>query len=208
MQASLQVGRPAPFGAHWDGAGVNFAVFSAHAQRIELCVFDERGERELQRIDLPGRSRDVWHGYLAGAAPGLVYGFRAHGPWQPALGHRFDANHVLLDPWAREILPTVTSNATPRARVVHEVVDWTDHRRPSYAREDLVLYELHIKGFTQRHPDIPPALRGTYAGLAHPAAIAHLRRLGVTAVSLLPVHQHRDEPALTARGLVNYWGYN
>jgi len=208
MASSLQVGRAAPFGAQWDGTGVNFAVFSAHAQRIELCVFDERGERELQRIDLPGRSRDVWHGYLAGAAPGLVYGFRAHGPWRPDSGHRFDADQLLLDPWAREILPTATPTATPRARVVHEVVDRTGHRRPSHAREDLVLYELHVKGFTQRHPDIPPALRGTYAGLAHPAAIAHLRCLGVTAVSLLPVQQHRDEPALTARGLVNYWGYN
>jgi glycogen operon protein len=201
---SMQAGRPAPFGARWDGAGVNFAVFSAHAQRIELCVFDEHGGRELRRIDLPGRSRDVWHGYLPGAAPGLVYGFRAHGPWQPASGHRFDAGDVLLDPWAREIVTA----ATPRARVVHEEVDWTGHRRPSHARQDLVLYELHVKGFTQRHPDIPPALRGTYAGLAHPAALGHLRRLGVTAVSLLPVHQHIDEPALQARGLTNYWGYN
>ena len=201
---SLQVGRPAPFGARWDGAGVNFAVFSAHAQRIELCVFDDTGERELQRIDLPGRSRDVWHGHLPGAGPGLVYGFRAHGPWQPALGHRFDAGQVLLDPWAREIVPA----ATPLARVVHEESGWVGHRRPSRAREDLVLYELHVKGFTQRHPDIPPALRGTYAGLAHPAAVGHLQRLGVTAVSLLPVHQHMDERALQARGLRNYWGYN
>ena len=204
VDAPLQVGRAAPFGAQWDGAGVNFAVFSAHAQRMELCVFDEDGGRELRRVDLPGRSRDVWHGYLPGAAPGLVYGFRAHGPWQPALGHRFDAGQVLLDPWAREIVP----GAAPRARVVHEEVDWTGHRRPSHARQDLVLYELHVKGFTQRHPDVPPALRGTYAGLAHPAALGHLQGLGVTAVSLLPVQQHMDERALQARGLSNYWGYN
>ena len=202
--ASLQVGRPAPFGAHWDGAGVNFAVFSAHAQRMELCVFDGTGERELQRLTLPGRSRDVWHGYLPGAAPGLVYGLRAHGPWQPALGHRFDGGQLLLDPWAREIVP----GATPRARVVHDAADWSGHRRPSHAREDLVLYELHVKGFTRQHPEVPAALRGTYAGLAHPAAIGHLHRLGVTAVSLLPVHQHIDERALQARGLTNYWGYN
>lgn len=203
-QASLQVGRAAPLGAHWDGAGVNFAVFSAHAQRVELCVFDRSGERELQRLDLPGRSRDIWHGYLPGAGPGLIYGLRAHGPWRPALGHRFDAGRILLDPWAREILPT----AQPLARVVHDEVDWSGHRRPAHTRERLVLYELHVKGFTQRHPGVPEALRGTYAGLAHPAAIGHLRRLGVTAVSLLPVHQHMDERALQARGLRNYWGYN
>ena len=204
----LQIGRAMPFGAHWDGQGVNFAVFSAHAERIDVCVFDDEGGRELRRWSLPGRSRDVWHGYLPGAAPGLVYGLYAHGRWQPALGHRFDGSRLLLDPWAREIVGRGEGGRTPRARVVHDLRDGRGDRPPAHAREDVVLYELHVKGFTQRHPRIPEPLRGTYAGLAHPASLAHLQRLGVTSVSLLPVHQHHDEPRLQARGLVNYWGYN
>ena len=206
--AQLRTGRPQPLGAHWDGAGVNFAVFSANAQRIEVCVFDEATGRELQRWTLPGRSRDVWHGYLQGAAPGLLYGLYAHGSWQPAIGQRFDGTRLLLDPWAREIVGRSEGHQAPRARVVHDDYDWRGDRRPLHAREDLVLYELHVKGFTQRHPDVPPLLRGRYAGLAQPASIAHLQRLGITAVSLLPVHQHHDEPHLQARGLINHWGYN
>lgn len=206
--AQLRTGRPQPLGAHWDGAGVNFAVFSANAQRIEVCVFDEATGRELQRWTLPGRSRDVWHGYLPGAAPGLLYGLYAHGSWQPAIGQRFDGTRLLLDPWAREIVGRSEGHQAPRARVVHDDYDWRGDRRPAHAREDLVLYELHVKGFTQRHPDVPPLLRGRYAGLAQPASIAHLQRLGITAVSLLPVHQHHDEPHLQARGLINHWGYN
>ena len=206
--AQLRTGRPQPLGAHWDGAGVNFAVFSANAQRIEVCVFDEATGRELQRWTLPGRSRDVWHGYLPGAAPGLLYGLYAHGSWQPAIGQRFDGTRLLLDPWAREIVGRSEGHQAPRARVVHDDYDWRGDRRPLHAREDLVLYELHVKGFTQRHPDVPPLLRGRYAGLAQPASIAHLQRLGITAVSLLPVHQHHDEPHLQARGLINHWGYN
>ena len=193
-------------GARWDGSGVVFEVFSAHAERIEVGVFDDAGERELQRLPLQRHGDDLWRGRLSGAGPGLLYGLRAHGPWQPERGHRFDGERLLLDPWTREIV--LRASGTPLARVVHEAVDWRAHRRPCHAREDLLLYELHVKGFTQRHPEIPPALRGTYAGLVHPAALAHLQRIGVTAVSLLPVHHHMDEPALTARGLVNYWGYN
>jgi glycogen operon protein len=208
LPGQLQVGRSMPLGAHWDGAGVNFAVFSEHAERIELCVFDGDEGRELGRWSLPGRSRDIWHGYLPGAAPGLVYGLHAHGRWQPALGQRFDGSRMLLDPWAREIVGRGEGGRAPRARVVHDRYDWGDDRPPAHPREDVVLYELHVKGFTQRHPQVPDALRGTYAGLAHPAAIAHLQRLGVTSVSLLPVHQHYDEPRLQAQGLVNYWGYN
>ena len=206
--AQLRTGRPQPLGAHWDGAGVNFAVFSANAQRIEVCVFDEATGRELQRWTLPGCSRDVWHGYLPGAVPGLLYGLYAHGSWQPAIRQRFDGTRLLLDPWAREIVGRSEGHHAPRARVVHDDYDWRGDRRPAHAREDLVLYELHVKGFTQRHPDVPPLLRGSYAGLAQPASIAHLQRLGITAVSLLPVHQHHDEPHLQARGLINHWGYN
>ena len=225
----LQAGQPWPLGAHWDGHGVNFAVFSAHAQRIELCLFDADGQRELRRLVLPGHRHEVFHGYLPGAAPGLVYGLRAHGPWRPDHGHRFNPHKLLLDPWAREIVgrfewreehggadPAHPAQADPRdnavwalkARVVHDAVDWGDDRHPFHRPGETVLYELQVKGFTRLHPQIPPALRGTYAGLAHPAALAHLQRLGVTAVSLLPVHQHLDEQHLVRRGLVNYWGYN
>lgn len=224
----LEIGRAWPLGAHWDGAGVNIAVWSNHAERIDLCVFDSQGRQEQARFPLPGRTQDVFHGYLRGATPGLVYGLRAHGPWQPHQGHRFNPHKLLLDPWAREIVGRFdwsvdvgTDQAYPlrfdehdnavtalKARVVHDVYDWQDDRRPTPTRDSLLLYELHVKGFTQRHPGIPEALRGTYAGLAHPVAIEHLQRLGVTTVELLPVQQRLDERALVERGLVNYWGYN
>lgn len=224
----LEIGRAWPLGAHWDGSGVNVAVWSAHAERIDLCMFDSQGRQELARVPLSGRTQDVFHGYLRGAAAGLVYGLRAHGPWQPHQGHRFNPHKLLLDPWAREIVGRFdwsvdvgTDPAYPlrfdehdnaatalKARVVHDVYDWQGDRRPMHARDALVLYELHVKGFTQRHPGIPEALRGTYAGLAHPVAIEHLQRLGVTTVELLPVQQRLDERALVERGLVNYWGYN
>jgi len=206
----IRRGRAYPLGARVTPNGVNFAVFSAHATSIEVCIFDATGERELQRFALPARTGDIWHGELispgesAGVGAGLVYALRASGPWQPEIGHRFDASRVLLDPYAREIL-----EGDPRkARVVDDEYDWGHDAGPAHAREDLVIYELHVKGFSVLNPLVPPALRGSYAALAHPASIAHLRSLGVTAVSLLPVHQHFDEPALVGRGLVNYWGYN
>ncbi len=205
---SLLPGRPWPLGAHWDGRGVNVAVFSAHAQRIELCLFDDRGERELSRQVLPAHSRDVFHGYLPGAAPGLVYGLRAHGPQRPDDGHCFDPARLLLDPWARELVGQPEDLRAPRARVVADEAEPGGYLRPWHDSADLLLYELHVKGFTRLHPEVPEALRGTFAGLAHPAAIAHLRRLGVTAVSLLPVQHHLSEARLMRLGLVNYWGYN
>ena len=197
-------GRCYPLGASVTPRGVNFAVFSAHATSIEVCVFDSTGEHELQRFALPARTGDIWHGELSGASVGLVYALRAAGPWQPEAGHRFDASMLLLDPCAREIL----EGDLRKARVVRDEYDWGDDARPEHAREDLVIYELHVKGFSMLNPLVPPALRGSYAALAHPASVAHLRSLGITAVSLLPVHQHLDEPALVSRGLVNYWGYN
>lgn len=233
IPAALQPGRPGPMGARVEAGGVNFAVFSAHASAIELCLFDATGTRETHRLPLPARSGDVWHGRLDGAGTGLVYGFRVHGPWQPALGHRFNPAKLLLDPWAREIVtppggfdwrephgaarrddplaPCPRDNATAalKARVVADPpFDWGDDRPPHTPWADTIVYELHVKGFTQRMPGVPEALRGTYAGLASPAAIAHLQRLGVTAVELLPVHQHVDEQHLAALGLPNYWGYN
>ena len=226
---ALGRGRPWPLGAHWDGLGVNFAVFSAHAHHIELCLFDAEGKEELSRTVLRGHTQDVWHGYLAGAAPGLVYGLRAHGPWRPDRGHRFNPHKLLLDPYAREIVgqfeggaehfgadphhphhmdPRDNAHHALKARVVADGFDWGDDRAPHTPLSQTVLYELHVKGFTKLHPDVPERLRGTYAGLASDAALAHLKQLNVTAVNLLPVHQHLDEPRLVKLDLSNYWGYN
>jgi len=222
-------GRSWPLGAHWDGHGVNFAVFSASAQAIELCVYDERGEHELARAPLPARTGDIWHGRIDGAGPGLVYGWRALGPWRPDKGHRHNPNKLLLDPYAREIVGRyvwreeqfAADRAHPRqmdardnaayalkARVVHDTYDWGDDRAPETPWADTVIYEMHVRGYSKQNPAVPEALRGTYAGLAHAASIAHLKRLGITAVNLLPVHYHIDEERLVGIGLTNYWGYN
>ncbi len=214
-EAALETGRAWPLGAHpEDRAGaVNFAVFSAHAQTVELCLFDQSGVRELRRMPLPGRSGDIWHARLPGAGAGLVYGFRAHGPWAPEQGHRFDARRLLLDPYAREIVGSFEWNDPAgqalKARVVDERFDPAAREpRPHRPPAETVLYEAHVKGLTMLHPGVPEALRGSYAGLASDAMVAHLQRLGVTAVSLLPVHQHLDEQRLAGLGLANYWGYN
>jgi glycogen debranching enzyme GlgX len=226
---TIRTGRPWPLGAQFDGAGVNFAVFSANATAMDLCLFDAAGTHEIARLALPGRTGDIWHGYLVGASPGLVYGLRAHGPWRLELGHRFNPNKLLLDPYAREVVgkfewmdehfgadraephrmdPRDNAVHALKARVTHDAYDWSGDRSPATALADTVLYELHVKGFSQLNPAVPQALRGTYAGLGDAASIAHLRRLGVTAVSLLPVHQRIDEERLVKMGLTNYWGYN
>ena len=228
---SLQLGRHAPMGATVRDGGVNFAVFSRHAQRIELCLFDNLGETELHRLPLHGPYDGVFHGFLAEGQAGLVYGLRAYGPYEPERGHRFNPHKMLLDPYAREIVghfrwgaqhhgyplghpdgsssfDTTDNSATAlKARVVdYQVYDRS--RAPHIATGKLVLYEVHVKGFSKMHPDIPDALQGTYGALAHHAAIAHFKSLGVTTLSLLPVHYALDEPGLAERGLVNYWGYN
>ncbi len=232
-QVQLELGRPWPLGASVDGTaaggGVNFAVFSAHALQVDLCLFDASGGIEVARHALPGRSGDIWHGRLPGAAAGLLYGLRVHGPWRPDRGHRFNPHKLLLDPWAREIvgrfdpqgpfygadrshpqhMDTQDNGAVAlKARVVHEHFDWQGDRPPATPLADTVIYETHVRGFSKLMPGVPEAERGTYAGLASAAAIAHLRRLGVTAVSLLPVQQILDETRLAETGLVNYWGYN
>ena len=205
--------------------GVNFAVFSAHAQAIELCVFDVTGVHELQRINFPSRTGDVWHLHLDGASAGLIYGLRAHGVWQPEMGHRFNPSKLLLDPCARDIVGNFewrndhfawnsrdNAEHALKARVIDEAkdqaFDWGGDQPPRTLLADTVLYELHVKGFTEQHEGVPAPLRGTYAGLASPASIDHLKRLGITAVSLLPVQQHLDEQRLATQGLSNYWGYN
>jgi glycogen operon protein len=227
MGTVIQEGRPWPMGAHCEGGGVNIAVFSAHAHQMELCLYDETGQRETARIALAGHSGDVWHAWLPGAAPGLVYGLRAHGAWRAEEGHRFNPHKLLLDPYAREIVGRFEwrgehfgADAHGRmdlrdngayalkARVVQDNFDWGDDRPPLTPLADTVLYEAHVKGLTKLHPGVAPALRGTYAGLCSDAAIEHLRRLGITAVSLLPVHQRLDEQRLVERGLTNHWGYN
>ncbi len=225
----LQAGAPWPLGAHWDGRGINFAIYSANAQAVELCLFDTDGSHETARLALPSHTADVWHGYLPGAAPGLVYGLRAHGPWRPDLGHRFNPFKLLLDPYAREVVGSfawrdehfgadlrhplqmdTADNAACalKARVTHDGFDWGDDHPPGTPLADTVLYELHVKGFSQRNPAVPEALRGSFAGLAHAASVDHLRRLGITAVSLLPVHLALDEQRLVNMELGNYWGYN
>jgi glycogen debranching enzyme len=229
----LQPGLPYPMGASVDAAGVNFAVFSEHASVIELCLFDSSGTQELSRTPLPCRSGDVWHGHLAGAQAGLVYGLRAHGSWRPERGHRFNPHKLLLDPWAREIVSPAGGfswqaphfGADPRhpqhmdtrdnarwahkARVVHDTAfDWQGDQPPRTPLVDSVIYEAHVRGFSQRLPGVPAAEQGSYAALASDAAIAHFKRLGITALSLLPVQQILDESHLAERAMPNYWGYN
>jgi glycogen operon protein len=221
-------GRPTPLGATWDGEGTNVALFTSGAENVDVCLFDDAGRES--RIALEESTHHVWHGYLPQVGPGQRYGFRVAGPFEPSSGLRYNPHKLLLDPYAKAIegdfrldnavfgsvpgkdrLPQNRDSApyVPKSVVVHDAFPWgEDHHRPHYAWSDTVIYELHIKGFTALHPDIPPALRGTYAGLAHPAAIEHLHRLGVTAVELMPVHHFVSEPHLLRRGLTNYWGYN
>src|SRR5688572_30496728 len=217
-----------PLGASFDGRGANFCVFSEAAERIELCLFDPDGSE--RRLELPGRDGPFWHGYVDGIRPGQRYGYRVHGPFDPAAGHRCNARKLLLDPYAKAVdgrlrwdaavfghagadafgppSPLDSAAFVPRSVVVDGAFDWSGDVAPNHSWQDTVIYELHVKGFTARHPEVPEALRGTYAGLAHPSAIQHLVDLGVTAVELLPVHQFEDDAALHSRQLSNYWGYN
>jgi glycogen operon protein len=225
-------GHPTPLGAIWDGAGVNFALFSENATRVELCLFEGPGGRETARITLTERTDQVWHVFLPGARPGLRYGYRVHGPWEPARGHRFNPAKLLLDPYARAIDGTIrwddavfgyevghqdadlrrddrdSAPYVPKAVVVDTAFTWGGDRPLRTAWNQTVIYELHVKGFTATHPDVPRPLRGTYAGLTAPAAIEHLHALGVTAVELMPIHQFVSDRHLHDRGLTNYWGYN
>ncbi len=225
-------GRPYPRGAHWDGEGVNFALFSENAERVELCLFDESGENEAQRVELPEYTDQVWHGYLPELRPGQLYGYRVHGPYRPEEGHRFNPNKLLLDPYARTIVGDIkwddalfgytvghpdadlsfderdSAPFMPRCKVIDPAFTWGNDAPPDVAWHETVIYELHVRGFTKLHPDVPEALRGTFAGLASAAAVEHLRALGVTAVELMPVHAFIDDRHLIDRGLSNYWGYN
>jgi glycogen operon protein len=192
-------GEPHPLGASWDGTGTAFAIFSEMAERVELCLVDAGGAEA--RVDLPERTGPVFHGYLKGIGPGQRYGYRVHGPLAPELGQHCDPRRLLLDPYAKAIEGGLSL-------VIDTAFDWGEDRPPRTPLEESIVYELHVKGFTELHPGVPEELRGTYAGLAHPASIAHLNELGVTAVELLPIHEHVTAGFLRKRGLVNYWGYS
>ncbi|MGH8514728.1 MAG: glycogen debranching protein, partial [Gammaproteobacteria bacterium] len=225
-------GNPSPLGATWDGEGVNFALYSENAERVELSLFDPNGRREVERIQVRERTDFVWHCYLPDARPGLLYGYRVHGPYAPDAGHRFNPHKLLLDPYARSIVGPLrwsdaqfgyrvgsrredlsidtrdSASGMPKCQVVDSAFTWDDDRPPRTPWQDTVIYELHAKGFTRLHPDVPPQLRGTYAGLATAPVLDHLRRLGITAVELLPIHALVDDKRLVTHGLRNYWGYN
>ncbi|MBP2705653.1 glycogen debranching protein GlgX [Microbispora sp. RL4-1S] len=220
-------GEPYPLGATWDGVGTNFSVYSEVAERVELCLYDDEGAET--RLDLPEVDGFVWHGYLPGVMPGQRYGFRVHGPYEPDRGHRCNPAKLLLDPYGKAIEGSVRWNESlfsyhfadpgrlnvadsapymPKNVVVNPFFEWGNDRPPRIPYHETVIYEAHVRGLTMRHPQVPQEQRGTYAGLAHPAVIEHLRSIGVTAVELMPVHQFVPEHALVARGLTNYWGYN
>ena len=231
----IREGRPSPRGATWDGHGTNFSVFSEHATSVEVCIFDEDGEEELQRIELPEYTNQIWHGYIEGVRPGTAYGFRVHGPYEPQNGHRFNPNKLLLDPYAVAHLgklkwdPAIfgyemesgddttfdkrdSAPFMPKSLVADQGFDWSGQParlgRLRRKWDETVIYETHVKGFTKLHPQVPEKWRGTYEGLGSPAAIDYIRSLGVTSVELLPIHTFVDDSHLSEKGLTNYWGYN
>ncbi|HSE67204.1 MAG TPA: alpha-amylase family glycosyl hydrolase, partial [Gemmatimonadales bacterium] len=226
-------GRPYPLGATWDGLGVNFALFSERATRVELCLFEHAdAPRESLRLELPEQTDQIWHGYVVGILPGQLYGFRVYGPYEPAAGLRFNPNKVLLDPYAKAIGRTIRwddvmygyrvgdsdtdlsfdarDNAAQCAlgAVIDPAFTWGNDQRPETPWHETIVYELHVRGFTKRHPEVPPELQGSYAGLASEPVLRYLKQLGVTAVELMPVHHHAYDRDLLERGLSNYWGYN
>jgi len=224
-------GLPHPLGATWDGVGVNFALFSANATKVELCLFDQEGRTELERIELPEYTDEVWHGYLPDARPGTVYGYRVHGPWDPGAGHRFNAHKLLLDPYARghvgELIwgPEVfgyrresgddttfdernSAAHMPKCVVIDPAFTWLRDRRPNVPWEQTIFYEAHVRGFTKLHPAVPRELRGTFSGMANKAVVDWITGLGVTSVELLPIHTFVDDTHLIELGLTNFWGYN
>jgi isoamylase len=228
MTIELWPGRPFPLGATYDGVGTNFSVFSEVAERVDLCLFDDEGNETC--VPMEEVSGFVWHGYAFGVGPGQRYGYRVHGPYDPAGGLRCNPNKLLVDPYAKSVVGELawgqevfgytfgdpdgppneldSAGSVPLGVVTNPFFDWGNDRRPSIPWHETIIYEAHVKGLTMLHPDVPEDLRGTYAGLSHPAVIDYLTDLGVTAVELLPVHRHVPESDLVERGLTNYWGYN
>jgi len=228
MTMKIWPGTPYPLGATWDGVGTNFSLFSEVADRVDLCLFDDSGNET--RVDLPEMTAFIFHGYMPNVGPGQRYGYRVHGHWEPPNGHRSNPAKLLLDPygkaqegqvqWNEAVFPYHFNDPEgskndldsapfmPKSVVVNPHFDWHFDRNPRTPWHRTIIYEVHVKGFTMRHPGIPEELLGTFAGLVHPAAIKHLKSLGVTAVELLPVHQFVHDSLLIERGLRNYWGYN
>jgi isoamylase len=229
---SIWPGSPYPLGATWDGMGVNFAVFSENATGVELCLYSPDGCHEVARVRMVEHTDQVWHCYLPAVRPGQLYGYRVHGPYRPREGHRFNPNKLLLDPYAKSIAGVIdwsdalfgytvghpdgdlsfderdSAPGLPKSVVIDPAFSWGEDLRPGTPWHKTVIYEMHVKGFTALHPDVPPELRGTYAGLAHPSVIKYLQSLGVTAVELMPIHQFVVDKHLADKGLSNYWGYN
>jgi isoamylase len=225
----IKEGLPYPRGAWWDGKGVNFSLFSAHATKVEVCLFDQTGQKETQRIELPEFTNEIWHGYVPDIGPGTVYGYRVHGPYEPEAGHRFNPNKLLLDPYARAHIGELQWNPAcfgyqleseddlsfderdsapfvPKCVVVDPNFDWQRGKHVPW--DHTVIYEMHVRGYTKRHPAVPENERGTFAGLAHKEVIDYIKSLGVTTVELLPVHTFINDSYLLDKGLNNYWGYN
>ena len=231
-RSNIREGKPFPLGATWDGLGVNFALFTAHATKVELCLFDDAGQKELDRIEVPEYTDEVWHGYLPSAKPGTVYGYRVHGPYEPDGGHRFNPNKLLIDPYARQLVGEMrwgpelfgyrldhadkdksfderdSAGLMQKCRVIDPAFTWGTSRKPETSWERTIFYEMHVKGCTRLHPLVAEAERGTFAGLANPHIPAYLRSLGVTSAELLPIHAFVDDSYLVEKGLRNYWGYN
>jgi glycogen operon protein len=228
----VEEGMPAPLGATWDGRGVNFALFSAHATAVDLCLFDSLGRKETARIRLPRRTDQVWHAYLRDIRPGQLYGYRVHGPYEPGAGHRFNPQKLVLDPYARQLAGRIrwhdalygfrvgaqrndltmdrrdSAPMMPKCVVEDAAHSWGEDRPPRRPWDETVIYEAHVKGLTQLHPNVPASIRGTYVALGHPAVIDHLLKLGITAVELLPIQAFADDRFLVRRNLRNYWGYS
>src|SRR5690554_112319 len=225
-------GEPAPLGATWDGEGTNFALFSAHAERVELCLFHPNELIEVERIELPEYTNEIWHGYLPEVGPGTLYGYRVHGPYDPEIGHRFNPHKLLLDPYAKTLVGSIdwspahfgytldspdkdlsfdTRDSAPRmpkCQVIDPSFDWNGDTRPSVSWQRTILYETHVRGYTMLHPAVPPELRGNFKGLGQQAVVDYIKSLGITAVELLPIHAFAQDAHLLDQGLSNYWGYN
>ncbi|MGH7035203.1 MAG: glycogen debranching protein GlgX, partial [Stellaceae bacterium] len=232
VKSAVKEGLPFPLGANCDGKGTNFALFSANATKVEICLFDGTGEREVARVELPEYNNQIFHGYLPEVAPGTFYGCRVYGPYEPEAGHRFNPHKLLLDPYARAHAGALRWNPAvfgyrmesaddrtfderdsapfmPKCVVVDANFDWRgEPNRQFVPWEHTILYETHVRGFTRLHPKLPETLRGTYAGLGTQEAVDYIKSLGVTSVELLPIHAFINDSRLIEKGLTNYWGYN
>ncbi|MDR6236974.1 glycogen debranching protein GlgX [Pseudomonas oryzihabitans] len=231
-KSRVREGLPYPLGATWDGSGVNFAIFSANATKVELCLFDDEGKEEIERIELPEFTNEIWHGYLPDARPGTLYGYRVHGPYEPQNGHRFNHNKLLIDPYAKQIVGELEWNDAlfgytighpdgdlsfderdsapfmPRCRVIDPAFTWGNTTHPRVPRDRTVFYETHVRGYTMQHPAVPESARGTFSGLQESEVIDYIKSLGITSVELMPIHYFLDDNHLLEKGLRNFWGYN